>query len=157
MSAQRRVFKSYHKGRPTTSIMDCDDWLTPPTVPPVVCAGTGHHWPSDSTHFPSIVCTWTAESIFCYINTMCGCDTSHQPLMMETRTGFEAFDTSFIFICLILRRLHCIILICLSLQNPKRNESQAMLSWCLEAASGFYLTLLQEICTAFDLDLPFRR
>jgi len=36
-----------------------------------------------------------------------------------------------------------------SLQNPKRNESQAMLSWCLEAASGFYLTLLQEICTAF--------
>jgi protein SMG7 len=47
--------------------------------------------------------------------------------------------------------------ICLSPQNPKRNESQAMLSWCLEAASGFYLTLLQEICTAFDLDLPFRR
>ncbi|PSN36840.1 hypothetical protein C0J52_14254 [Blattella germanica] len=43
------------------------------------------------------------------------------------------------------------------LQNPKRTESQAMLSWCLEAASGFYLTLLQEICTAFDLDLPFRR
>lgn len=42
-------------------------------------------------------------------------------------------------------------------KNPKRNESQAMLSWCLEAASGFYLTLLQEICTAFDLDLPFRR
>nr|CAD7443175.1 unnamed protein product [Timema bartmani] len=43
------------------------------------------------------------------------------------------------------------------LQNPKRTESQAMLSWCLEAASGFYLTLLQEMCTAFDLDLPFRR
>ncbi|GLH09050.1 Uncharacterized protein GBIM_14191 [Gryllus bimaculatus] len=42
-------------------------------------------------------------------------------------------------------------------KNPKRPESQAMLSWCLEAASGFYLTLLQEICTAFDLDLPFRR
>ncbi|XP_046740287.1 uncharacterized protein LOC124407800 isoform X2 [Diprion similis] len=42
-------------------------------------------------------------------------------------------------------------------KNPKRGESQAMLSWCLEAASGFYLTLLQEICTAFDLDLPFRR
>ncbi|XP_001605792.1 protein SMG7 [Nasonia vitripennis] len=42
-------------------------------------------------------------------------------------------------------------------RNPKRGESQAMLSWCLEAASGFYLTLLQEICTAFDLDLPFRR
>lgn len=42
-------------------------------------------------------------------------------------------------------------------QNPKRSESQVMLSWCLEAASGFYLTLLQEICTAFDLDLPFYR
>ncbi|XP_033338997.2 uncharacterized protein LOC117227665 [Megalopta genalis] len=42
-------------------------------------------------------------------------------------------------------------------KNPKRGESQALLSWCLEAASGFYLTLLQEICTAFDLDLPFRR
>ncbi|KAF7989982.1 hypothetical protein HCN44_008656 [Aphidius gifuensis] len=41
--------------------------------------------------------------------------------------------------------------------NPKRSECQVMLSWCLEAASGFYLTLLQEICTAFDLDLPFRR
>lgn len=42
-------------------------------------------------------------------------------------------------------------------KNPKRGESQALLSWCLEAASGFYLTLLQEICTIFDLDLPFRR
>ncbi|XP_012056621.1 PREDICTED: protein SMG7-like [Atta cephalotes] len=41
-------------------------------------------------------------------------------------------------------------------KNPKRGESQALLSWCLEAASGFYLTLLQEICTVFDLDLPFR-
>lgn len=43
------------------------------------------------------------------------------------------------------------------LQNPKRQDSQALLSWCLEAASGFYLTLLQELCTTFDLDLPFRR
>ncbi|XP_017789352.1 PREDICTED: protein SMG7-like [Habropoda laboriosa] len=42
-------------------------------------------------------------------------------------------------------------------KNPKRGESQALLSSCLAAASGFYLTLLQEICTAFDLDLPFRR
>ncbi|XP_075227377.1 nonsense-mediated mRNA decay factor SMG7-like [Lycorma delicatula] len=43
-------------------------------------------------------------------------------------------------------------------KNPKVvNESQAMLSWCLDAASGFYLSLLQEICSAFDLDLPFRR
>lgn len=42
-------------------------------------------------------------------------------------------------------------------KNPNWIESQAMLSWCLEAASGFYLALLQEICTAFDLDIPFRR
>lgn len=44
-----------------------------------------------------------------------------------------------------------------SFQNPKHSESQAMLFWCLEAASGFYLSLLNEICSAFDLDLPFRR
>ncbi|KAF5306739.1 hypothetical protein FQA39_LY01497 [Lamprigera yunnana] len=42
-------------------------------------------------------------------------------------------------------------------KNPHRSESQALLSWCLEAASGFYLTLLQELCMAFDLDLPFRK
>ncbi|KAL0275945.1 UNVERIFIED_CONTAM: hypothetical protein PYX00_003648 [Menopon gallinae] len=42
-------------------------------------------------------------------------------------------------------------------KNPKHSESQAMLYWCLEAASGFYLSLLHEICSAFDLDLPFRR
>lgn len=43
------------------------------------------------------------------------------------------------------------------LQNPKRAEFQALLSWCLDTASGFYLMLLQEICAAFNLDLPFRR
>ncbi|KAK4881318.1 hypothetical protein RN001_004637 [Aquatica leii] len=42
-------------------------------------------------------------------------------------------------------------------KNPHRSESQALLAWCLEAASGFYLTLLQELCMAFDLDLPFRK
>lgn len=42
-------------------------------------------------------------------------------------------------------------------KNPKRNESQALLASCLDAASGFYLTFLQEVCTTFDLDLPFRR
>ncbi|KAG8241507.1 Protein smg7, partial [Homalodisca vitripennis] len=42
-------------------------------------------------------------------------------------------------------------------KNPKRSESQALLSSCLDGASGFYLTLLQEVCTTFDLDLPFRR
>ncbi|XP_057325875.1 nonsense-mediated mRNA decay factor SMG7-like [Microplitis mediator] len=42
-------------------------------------------------------------------------------------------------------------------KNVHRAESQAMLSWCLEAASGFYQSLLQEICGAFNLDLAFRR
>lgn len=42
-------------------------------------------------------------------------------------------------------------------KNPKRADAQTMLTWCLEAASGFYITLLQEICSAFNLDLPFRR
>uniref|UniRef100_A0A1B6BZA1 DNA/RNA-binding domain-containing protein n=1 Tax=Clastoptera arizonana TaxID=38151 RepID=A0A1B6BZA1_9HEMI len=42
-------------------------------------------------------------------------------------------------------------------KNPKRSESQALLSASLDGASGFYLTLLQEVCTTFDLDLPFRR
>ncbi|KAF5290808.1 hypothetical protein FQR65_LT11512 [Abscondita terminalis] len=42
-------------------------------------------------------------------------------------------------------------------KNPHRSEAQALLAWCLEAASGFYLTLLQELCMAFDLDLPFHK
>lgn len=42
-------------------------------------------------------------------------------------------------------------------RNPRRSESQALLTWCLEAASGFYLTLLHEFCNIFDIDLPFRR
>lgn len=42
-------------------------------------------------------------------------------------------------------------------KNPRRSESQALLTWALESASGFYLTLLQELCDAFDIDLPFRR
>lgn len=42
-------------------------------------------------------------------------------------------------------------------KNPRRAEAQALLSWCLEAASGFYLTLLQELCSTYDLDLPFRK
>lgn len=43
------------------------------------------------------------------------------------------------------------------MQNPKRSDAQALLTWCLEAASGFYLTLLQDLCNTFDIDLPFRR
>lgn len=40
-------------------------------------------------------------------------------------------------------------------KNPKRSDLQALLSWSLEAASGFYISLLQELCVAFDLDVPF--
>ncbi|XP_059056561.1 nonsense-mediated mRNA decay factor SMG7-like [Achroia grisella] len=42
-------------------------------------------------------------------------------------------------------------------KNPLRSEGQAMLSWVLQAATGFYLCLLHQICTTFKLDLPFRR
>ncbi|ELT91912.1 hypothetical protein CAPTEDRAFT_228702 [Capitella teleta] len=42
-------------------------------------------------------------------------------------------------------------------QNPKRGEIQASLNLFLETASGFYLFLLQELCSAFKLDVPFRR
>ncbi|XP_070532335.1 nonsense-mediated mRNA decay factor SMG7-like isoform X2 [Ptychodera flava] len=38
--------------------------------------------------------------------------------------------------------------------NPKRHEVQANYNVFLEAASGFYLQLLQELCSAFYLDLP---
>ncbi|XP_028160784.1 protein SMG7-like isoform X3 [Ostrinia furnacalis] len=38
-----------------------------------------------------------------------------------------------------------------------RSEGQAMLAWVLQAAAGFYLCLLHQICTTFKLDLPFRR
>jgi len=43
-------------------------------------------------------------------------------------------------------------------KNPqKRAESQASLSLFLEAATGFYFQLMQDVCSAFKLDLPFRR
>ncbi|XP_028029593.1 uncharacterized protein LOC114242580 [Bombyx mandarina] len=42
-------------------------------------------------------------------------------------------------------------------KNPQRSEGQAMLSLVLQAAAGFYLCLLHQICTTFKLDLPFRR
>lgn len=42
-------------------------------------------------------------------------------------------------------------------KNPHRSDCQALLTWALESASGFYLTLLQELCNTFDIDLPFRR
>ncbi|XP_046330232.2 nonsense-mediated mRNA decay factor SMG7-like isoform X2 [Haliotis rufescens] len=42
-------------------------------------------------------------------------------------------------------------------QNVKRGENQASLNLFLETASGFYLQFLQQICTTFKLDLPFRR
>ncbi|XP_033105645.1 protein SMG7-like isoform X2 [Anneissia japonica] len=40
--------------------------------------------------------------------------------------------------------------------NPKRTELQATLTLFLDSASGFYLQLLQELCSAFDLRLPCR-
>ena len=43
------------------------------------------------------------------------------------------------------------------LKNPQRSEAQNMLNWFLDAASGFYLTLIGEVCSQFHLDLPFRR
>ncbi|KAF7286748.1 hypothetical protein GWI33_004371 [Rhynchophorus ferrugineus] len=42
-------------------------------------------------------------------------------------------------------------------KNSRRSDFQALLTWALESASGFYLTLLQELCNTFDIDLPFRR
>ncbi|CAH2068204.1 unnamed protein product, partial [Iphiclides podalirius] len=42
-------------------------------------------------------------------------------------------------------------------KSPLRCEGQAMLSWVLQAAAGFYLCLLHQICATFKLDLPFRR
>lgn len=42
-------------------------------------------------------------------------------------------------------------------QNAKRGETHATLNLFLETASGFYLQLIQLICTTFKLDLPFRR
>ncbi|XP_061183919.1 uncharacterized protein LOC133192081 [Saccostrea echinata] len=42
-------------------------------------------------------------------------------------------------------------------QNTKRGETHATLNLFLETASGFYLQLIQLICTTFKLDLPFRR
>ncbi|XP_044075481.1 protein SMG7 isoform X5 [Siniperca chuatsi] len=40
--------------------------------------------------------------------------------------------------------------------NPNRSDVQANLSLFLEAASGFYTQLLQELCTVFNVDLPCR-
>ncbi|CAH1236385.1 unnamed protein product [Diabrotica balteata] len=42
-------------------------------------------------------------------------------------------------------------------KNPHRSDCQALLTWALESASGFYISLLQELCNTFDVDLPFRR
>ncbi|CAH1787464.1 unnamed protein product [Owenia fusiformis] len=42
-------------------------------------------------------------------------------------------------------------------QSSKRGAVQARLNLFLDSASGFYLQLLQELSSAFSLDLPFRR
>ncbi|PIK46514.1 hypothetical protein BSL78_16641 [Apostichopus japonicus] len=39
--------------------------------------------------------------------------------------------------------------------NPKRSELQSMLTLTLDSATGFFLQLLHELCSAFDLELPF--
>ncbi|CAH1401935.1 unnamed protein product [Nezara viridula] len=50
-----------------------------------------------------------------------------------------------------------------SLQSSAKDKKangihvQNRLSWFLDCASGFYLSLLQEICSVFNLDLPFMR
>lgn len=43
------------------------------------------------------------------------------------------------------------------LQAEQSTEARANLKWFLDYASGFYIMLLQEICVAYDLDLPFLR
>ncbi|XP_074654858.1 uncharacterized protein LOC141908640 isoform X2 [Tubulanus polymorphus] len=42
-------------------------------------------------------------------------------------------------------------------QNVKKSEIQASLNLFLETSSGFYVQLLEELCSAFKLDLPFRK
>ncbi|XP_050293597.1 nonsense-mediated mRNA decay factor SMG7-like isoform X2 [Anthonomus grandis grandis] len=42
-------------------------------------------------------------------------------------------------------------------KNSRRADVQSLLTWSLESASGFYLTLLQDLCNTFDIDLPFRK
>ncbi|XP_050717150.1 nonsense-mediated mRNA decay factor SMG7-like isoform X3 [Eriocheir sinensis] len=37
------------------------------------------------------------------------------------------------------------------------NEARDLLGWFLNSASGFYLQLLNQICSEYGLDLPFRR
>ena len=40
-------------------------------------------------------------------------------------------------------------------RNPTRSDSQMMLSWFLENASGFYVLLLEEVKQTYNLDIPF--
>lgn len=41
--------------------------------------------------------------------------------------------------------------------NSRLLNKNVNLGWFLDFASGFYVLLLQEICMAYDLDLPFLR
>ncbi|KAF4518571.1 hypothetical protein B566_EDAN015739 [Ephemera danica] len=41
--------------------------------------------------------------------------------------------------------------------NTQRNEAKTMLSWFLDAATGYYLGLMQQLCANLHLDLPFLR
>ncbi|XP_049847449.1 uncharacterized protein LOC126299523 [Schistocerca gregaria] len=42
-------------------------------------------------------------------------------------------------------------------KNPRRDESENKLTRFLESATAFYSALLHDVCSAFDLELPFRR
>ena len=42
-------------------------------------------------------------------------------------------------------------------KNPKRGELVATYNMFLDTASGFFLQLLQEICSAFKIELPMRK
>lgn len=44
-----------------------------------------------------------------------------------------------------------------SKEKAKRQEAQVNLTWFLDFASGFYVALLQQLCSNYNLDLPFLR
>ena len=42
------------------------------------------------------------------------------------------------------------------LQNTFRSEAQSQLTSFLDAASGFYIQLLDDLCQAFHINIPYR-
>jgi hypothetical protein len=88
---------------PVTSNMDCDDWLTPLTVFHVAHAGTEHHWLSDSICYsvPLQYVLGLPTAYFVYKYSVQTWHSSHQCLMMETKTVSEISDTNSTLIWLI--------------------------------------------------------